>query len=50
METVSSHYKEVLDNLSESLREQRRARFLLQLAEDDGYNVPTVLVPEIPEQ
>lgn len=44
MEFVSPHYQEVLDNLSESLRQQRRAAFLLNLAgdtADDGYFVPT---------
>lgn len=44
MEFVSPHYQEVLDNLSENLRQQRRAAFLLNLAGetgDDGYFVPT---------
>jgi hypothetical protein len=39
METVSTHYQETLDTLAETLREQRRARFLLALTEDDGYFV-----------
>lgn len=43
MEYVTPHYTEVLANLSESLREQRRAAFLINLVgntEDDGYFVP----------
>lgn len=36
---LGNHLDQTLNTLSESLREQRRAAFLLNLAEDNGYLV-----------
>lgn len=39
METVSPHYQDVLDHLAETLRKERQAQFLGQLAS------PAVAIP-----
>lgn len=44
MEYVTPHYQEVLTHLADTLRLERRAAFLINLAgntADDGYFVPT---------